>query len=124
MKRTTVCNVRAAAIALFLLAPAVAGIAGDAAPIQEKAYDGAVVALIDYENGLLGASYLDERTNQTHKLSLRVDLKELTVTNQLNQDLEFVDVQVGDNVDIATIVRPGEQEAVVEIVDYNQIRQD
>lgn len=120
MKRTVLYSAALAGAFLLVSAAPSGSAPAPSGAVQEKDYYGAVVALIDHEKGLIASSYLNEDTNETEKLSFRVDLNEVTVTNQLNQDLEFADVKVGDNVDLYTIVRDG-KETVVEIIDYDRV---
>ena len=86
---------------------------------NEKEYSDAVVVLIDPKTGMIALSWTNEETQKEEKLSFKVDLDQVDVTNPLNQYLEFSNISVGDHVDIVTIKPQDGKETVVEILDYN-----
>lgn len=89
-------------------------------PTGEKEYYDATVLLINPKDGMLGVNHVDEKTQQNERLSFQVDLKEVLVTNQFNQSLEFSEIAVGDRVDIFTEKGRGGKDNVTTIVDYNK----
>ena len=97
-----------------------------AAPIdqpKENEYYDAVVLLIDHEKGLLGVSILNEVTNKDEKLSFKVDPDTVYVSNSLNQYLEFADIQVGDHLDIYSVVGADGTEEVTDILDGSRFEE-
>ena len=84
----------------------------------ENEYYNATVLLIDHERGLLGVQYYDEASDSIKKKSFEVNVIEVYVTNPLNQYLDFLDVKVGDKIDLFTLVGDDGKESVFDIIDY------
>ncbi len=92
---------------------------GQKASLDEKEYPDAVVLLIDPKSGMIGLSWLNEKTQKEEKLSFRVDMDKVDVSNSLNQYLEFSSISAADHVDVVTIKDQAGKETVVEIVDHS-----
>ena len=82
-------------------------------------YEGTVL-LVDAPNGALGILWTNEDTDQKEKLSFTVDPKTVDVTNQLNHNLQFSDIQAGDSVDVYCETDKEGRLVVTEVVDYNR----
>ncbi len=93
--------------------------------LEDRYYDEATVLLIDPVEGHLGIEMPDPNGGaETKKYSFRVNVQEVDVTNPMNQELQFSDIQVGDSVDLSVHVSPDGQETVYEIWDYNRVSQE
>ena len=108
--------------AFFILPLALASLVfAEEAPVkkQEKDYFDSTVLLIDHEAGLLGVQFFNEGTGKEEKHSFRVDPNGVFVSDSLNKDLEFTDIQLGDRVDIYSEISAS-GETVIEVVDYSR----
>lgn len=73
---------------------------------------------------MLGISWVNPQSGKEEKRSLRADPKEVYVTNQINQNLEFSNVAPGDHVDIYTVLDSKGNEMVTDIWDYDKLEKD
>lgn len=103
---------------LLLFAP----FAACAAPV-EKDYEDATVVLLDHDTGMIGVT-LETPSGQTEKKSFQVDPKNVYVTNPLNHNLDWSQVQVGDHIDIYAVIGEDGRETVADIIDYNRFDPD
>jgi hypothetical protein len=123
MRRWATERAPAAALIVFLVLAPTAG-AEEAPPPasapQETEYDNGTVLLVDHDSGMLGVSFEDDQGVE-QKLSFRVDTASVDVTNPMNHELSFSQIQVGDHVDVFCEVLPDGTERVIQIWDYNRI---
>ena len=88
----------------------------------DKEYQGTVL-LVDHQSGALGILE-DSDENKKQKISFRVNLKEVDVTNASNQELSFDQIEPGDRVDIEMTIKPDGKEAIYEVRDYNRFEKE
>lgn len=117
-------NIFVSVLVIYFVQPMPAVFGASNSEVQEKEYDAATVLLIDTPTNMLGISFVDEKTKKEEKHSFKIDPKTVYVTNQLNQYLEFSNIQVGDYVDVSSQIDAAGTETVVEIVDYNRFNQE